>query len=114
MNTQQFAGEVWLRVDNAVCCHVAAGERQQQTRTHEWLLGRRQHYITPITRRELCIQLECDTLARLPGHCSCVAGRSQTGRDRRRGTLDAVDRLPVCTVVGGTAERCATHCVIMF
>ena len=23
MNTQQFAGEVWLRVDNAVCCHAA-------------------------------------------------------------------------------------------
>ena len=22
MNTQQFAGEVWLRVNNAVCCHA--------------------------------------------------------------------------------------------
>ena len=28
------------------------------TGTHEWLLVRRRHCITPITRRELCIQLE--------------------------------------------------------
>ena len=31
MNTQQFAGEVWLLVDNAVCCHAAVNANNRHT-----------------------------------------------------------------------------------
>ena len=61
------------------------------TDTHAWVASR--------TTTALHNTVECDTLARLPRHCSWLT----VWRGARwRGTLDAVDRLPVCTVVGAS------------
>ena len=37
MNTQQFAGEVWLRVDNAVCCHASVSANNRHARMSGFL-----------------------------------------------------------------------------
>ena len=37
MNTQQFAGEVWLRIDNAVCYHAAVNANNRHARTSGFL-----------------------------------------------------------------------------